>query len=192
MFKNIVLALIPMFVAVDPVGLLPMFVGLTEGFSAAQKRRVILQSMITAVALAVGFIFIGKQVFKWLGITNGDFMVAGGVVLFCFAMVDLVNPVKKRRVPGDSPGPVPLGTPLMVGPGVMATSMLIVSEYGLPAALVSVIVNILLAGVFCWSSGILINMLGEGGTKAISKIVSLLLAAIAVMLIRKGLGQFLG
>lgn len=192
MLKNIVLALIPIFVAVDAIGVMPIFISLTEELEAQQKRRIIMQSMVTAATLAICFIFIGKAVFRWLGITLGDFMIAGGAILFCLAITDILDPVKKRRIPSAELGAVPLGTPLIVGPAVLTTSLLIVSEYGIVATLASVVLNILLAGVIFLSSGYLIKILGEAGTKAISKIVSLLLAAIAVMLIRKGLGQFHG
>jgi multiple antibiotic resistance protein len=192
MLKNTVLALIPIFVAVDAIGVMPIFVSLTEGLGFKEKRSIILQSMVTAATLAICFIFIGKAVFRWLGITIGDFMIAGGAILFCLAINDILNPVKKRRIPSAELGAVPLGTPLIVGPAVLTTSLLIVSEYGVVATLISVVVNILLAGFIFSTSPFLIKILGEAGTKAISKIVSLLLAAIAVMLIRKGLGQFLG
>lgn len=192
MVKNIVLALIPIFVAVDAIGVMPIFVSLTEGLEAKEKRGIIRQSMLTAAALAISFIFIGKGVFRCLGITLGDFMIAGGAILFCLAIIDILNPVKERRIPSKELGAVPLGTPLIVGPAVLTTSLLIISEYGVIATLISVVVNILLSGVIFLSSGFLIKILGEAGTKAISKIVSLLLAAIAVMLIRKGLMQFIG
>lgn len=79
-----------------------------------------------------------------------------------------------------------------VGPAVLTTSMMIISQYGLFATLISVLANILLAGaIFCFSS-VLIKVLGEAGSKALSKIMSLLLAAIAVMLIRKGILTFYG
>ncbi len=191
MWAQIGLALIPIFVAVDAVGVMPMFVALTEGLTAVEKRRIIVQSMVTATALAVGFIFVGKAVFRFLGITLGDFMIAGGAVLFCIAITDVLNPVKERRNPGDELGAVPLGTPLIVGPAVLTTSLLIISEYGLIATLISVVANILLAGVIFYYSSLLIRILGKAGSKAVSKIVALLLAAIAVMLVRKGLEQFL-
>ena len=191
MLKNIVLALIPIFVAVDAIGVMPIFVSLTEELDTKEKRRIIAQSMVTAATLAITFIFIGKAVFRFLGITIGDFMIAGGAILFCIAITDILNPIKKRRIPSAGLGAVPLGTPLIVGPAVLTTSLIIISEYGVTATLISVVANILLAGLIFLSSGFLIKILGEAGTKAISKIVSLLLAAIAVMLIRKGLGQFI-
>jgi multiple antibiotic resistance protein len=192
MVKNIFLSFIPIFVAVDAVGVLPIFVSLTAGMAEKEKTKIIAQSVVTALCLAIGFIFLGKAVFKVLGITMGDFMIAGGAILFCLAITDIINPVKERRIPGQELGAVPLGTPLIVGPAVLTTSMVIISQYGLAATLISVLVNIVLAGVIFSSSSVLLKVLGEAGSKALSKIMSLLLAAIAVMLARKGLAQFIG
>jgi multiple antibiotic resistance protein len=192
MAKNIFLSFIPIFVAVDAVGILPIFVSLTVGIKREEKAKVIIQSMVTAMALAVGFILLGKGVFKVLGITMGDFMIAGGAILFCLAITDIINPVKKSRLPYSELGAVPLGTPLMVGPAVLTTTMLTISQYGLWPTLISVLVNILLAGAIFNASSALMKILGEAGAKALSKIASLLLAAIAVMLARKGLMEFLG
>lgn len=192
MARNILLAFIPIFVAVDAVGVLPIFVSLTEGMKRDEKTKTITQSVLTALLLAVGFVFLGKAVFKVLGITIGDFMIAGGAILFCLAITDIINPVKKQRMPGQQLGAVPLGTPLIVGPAVLTTSMVIISQYGLVATLVSVVVNVLLAGIIFSASSVLIKVLGDAGSKALSKVMSLLLAAIATMLIRKGLTQILG
>jgi multiple antibiotic resistance protein len=187
MLKNIFLAFIPIFVAVDAIGVLPVFVSLTEGFSKKKKYKVISQSIMTAICLAVFFIFLGKAVFKLLNITMGDFMVAGGVVLFCIAIMDIINPLKKRHIPSGELGAVPLGTPLIVGPAVLTTSLIIIDEYGLSPTLISVFSNVIIAGIIFYFSNFLIKILGEAGTRALSKVTSLLLAAIAVMLIRKGI-----
>ncbi|MFQ6036394.1 MAG: MarC family protein [Sedimentisphaerales bacterium] len=191
MGRNILLSFISIFVAVDAIGVLPIFISLTEAVEPAQRTKIIIQSMLTAISLAVGFIFLGRAVFKVLGITMADFMIAGGAILFCLAVTDIINPVKKRRIPSQELGVVPLGTPLIVGPAVLTTSMVIISQYGLFATLISVLVNILLAGIIFSLSSILIKVLGEAGSKALSKIMSLLLAAIAVMMVRKGISVFL-
>lgn len=191
MLKNILLSFIPLFIAVDAIGVMPMFVGLTTELEQKAKTRIIVQSMLTAACLAAGFVLGGKLLFKWLGITIGDFMIAGGAILFSLAIIDLVNPTKKRRAPEQDLGVVPLGTPLIAGPAVLTTSMLIVSEYGLIATMISLLVNILVAGLILRGSIFLTRILGAAGSKALSKITSLLLAAIAVMLIRKGFEEFL-
>ena len=99
LLKDILLAFIPLFVAVDAIGVLPIFVSLTEGLGKAEKSKIIIQSMLTASLLAIGFIFVGQLVFKLLGITIGDFMVAGGALLFCIAIRDLVSSTKESRIP---------------------------------------------------------------------------------------------
>lgn len=184
--KDVLLAFIPIFVAVDAMGVLPIFASLTEGIEQKQKIKIIFQSMITALCVSIGFILLGKAVFRLLGITIGDFMIAGGAILFCIAIIDIMNPVKKRHIPSGELGAVPLGTPLIVGPAVLTTSLVIVPQYGLIATMVSVLINVLLAGLIFRLSIYLTKILGEAGLKALSKIMSLLLAAIAVMLMRKG------
>lgn len=191
MIRNILLAFIPVFVAVDAIGVLPIFVSLTRGVSKKEKATIIIQSIITALCVATGFIFLGKAVFRLLGITVGDFMIAGGVVLFCIAIMDILNSEKRRRIPSKELGAVPIGTPLIVGPAVLTTSLIIIAEYGLLAILISILFNVLLAGVIFSFSHILIKTLGEAGSKALSKVMALLLAAIAVMMIRKGILQLL-
>lgn len=191
MLRNILLAFIPIFVAVDAIGVLPIFVSLTSGVKKKEKSKIILNSLFTALGLAVGFIFLGKAIFSLLGISMGDFMVAGGLMLLCFAAIDLINPVKRRRIPAGELGAVPLGTPLIVGPAVLTTSLMIVPVYGLNATLISIVINVLLAGLIFSFSQVLLKALGEAGTKALSKIFALLLAAIAVMMIRKGIISFL-
>ncbi len=192
MLHNILLSFIPLFVAVDAVGLLPVFISLTQGLEPAEKRRVIYQSVLTGGLLAVGFVFLGQAIFRLLGIAMGDFLIAGGAILFCIAMIDLVSPASETRRPSADLGAVPLGTPLIAGPAVLATSLAIIQEYGLWATLISVVVNVALCGLLMGVSGALLRFLGRAGSRALSKITSLLLGAIAVMLIRKGIVDLLG
>jgi len=187
MIEEFILTFIPIFVAIDVIGLLPVFVGLTHDLDPTKKKAIIIQSLITALFLTVGFIFLGQAIFRVLGITMGDFMVAGGLILFCIAVMDLLAPGNILRIPESDLGIVPLGTPLIAGPAVMATSLLQVDSHGLWLTLASVIVNILLVGVLFFQSLWVMRLIGQGGSRALSKIMSLLLAAIAVMIIRKGL-----
>lgn len=191
MFETFLLAFIPLFVAVDPIGVLPIFVSLTQDVPKGQKKLIIIESLLTAVCLAVAFILLGKAIFRVLGITVADFMIAGGAILFCLAIIDLINPGKQRKLPAKELGFVPLGTPLIVGPAVLTTSLIVVQSYGVFIALLAVFLNIVIIGVLLLSADTLISKLGDAGAKAISKIVSLLLAAIAIMMIRKGLFEII-
>ncbi len=190
-FKNLLLAFIPVFVAVDAIGTLPIYISLTENMERDEKRRVLAESLLTALCLAVGFIFLGTLIFRFLGITVGDFMVAGGAVLFCIAILDILGSQAERKISQKQLGVVPLGTPLLAGPALLATSLLIIEEYGIVPTLISVTVNILIAGGIFSLSHLLNRLLGEAGSKALSKITSLFLAAIAVMIVRKGLVSLL-
>ena len=191
MLKNIFLAFIPLFIAVDAIGVLPIFVSLTEELDKKEKIKIILQSTTTAICLAIGFIFLGQAIFRFLNITVGDFMIAGGILLFCIAITDILSPVKKRRIPSKELGSVPLGTPLIVGPAVLTTSLIVMQQYGLAPTLIAVLANVLLAGVIFLFSHMVIKVLGEAGSRALSKIAALLLAAIAVMMVRRGILYFM-
>ncbi|MEJ5260281.1 MAG: MarC family protein [Anaerohalosphaeraceae bacterium] len=177
---------VPLFVAVDAMGILPIYMGLVEGVSPAERRRVVKHSFFTALSVAVGFIFLGKGIFRFLGISVSDFMVAGGALLFIIATLDLTSGTKfARRV--DTLGAVPLGVPLIVGPAVLTTSLMLVDVHGLAATLAAVLLNLVLAVGILLTAEFWNRLLGSTGSQALSKVASLILAAIAVMMIRRGL-----
>jgi multiple antibiotic resistance protein len=181
------LAFVFMLVAVDPFGLLPIFVSLTEGMTPVEKRRVVEQGMVTALCVAIGFLFVGRALFRAVGVTVSDFMIAGGTLLFVIAVKDLMTGEKRQRVPGESLGAVPLGTPLIVGPAVLASTLILRDVYGLLPTISSIVANILLVGIVFLLSGFLVRFLGRAGTKALSKVFLVFLAAFAVMMIRRGI-----
>jgi len=186
------LCFVPLFVAVDAIGVLPMFLSLTEGFDAAKVRRIIAQSMITAIVVALLFLAIGKFVLHFLGITVADFMIAGGILLLTISVSDILSPEKRQRqVDPESVGAVPVGVPLIVGPAVLTTMIALAGQYGFLWTIAAAMINILIAGLVFRTSGSIIRVLGKAGARVISKLASLLLAAIAVMMIRKGITAFL-
>jgi multiple antibiotic resistance protein len=191
MINDILLVFIPMFFTVDPIGILPIFASLTQGLNPEEKRQIIFQSLMTASLVAVGFIFLGKLIFHFLGITMGDFMVAGGVILFCLAMVDLTTQAKTRRGVASELGAVPIGTPLVVGPAVLTISLMLVSVHGLVITLIAVFLNIAIVGIVFTFSDILMRFLGQAGSRALSKVMMLLLAAIGVMMVRRGIVEIM-
>ena len=190
--KNFWLCFVPLFVAVDAVGVLPMYIGLTHDLAHSKVRRLLYQSIATATLVALAFLWAGKALLTLLGITVADFMIAGGILLFLVAMSDLLTTDKiQRRVDMESLGAVPLGVPLITGPAVLTTSILLLDQYGLVPTALSVILNILIAGLLFYFAGPIDRVLGKTGAKILSKIAGLLLASIAVMIIRKGVFTFI-
>jgi multiple antibiotic resistance protein len=186
------LCFVPLFVAVDAIGVLPMYLSLTEGLDPSRVRRVLLQSVATATAVALAFLGGGKALMTLLGITVADFMIAGGVLLFVISITDLLTAEKtQRHVDADSLGAVPLGVPLIAGPAVLTTSILLLDQYGPVPTAAAIVLNIAIAGVLFHFSVSINHILGRTGTKIISKIASLLLASIGVMIVRKGILSFL-
>lgn len=191
MIRNFLLAFIPLFVTIDSLGLMPVFFGLTEGMEKNKKSLIVFQSTWTASIVAVIFILVGKQIFHFLGITIEDFKIAGGAILFCISITDLINTERTRKLSAESLGSVPLGIPLLVGPAVLTTCLVLAPLYGMITTILAVLANILIAALVLNQSHHLIKILGETGSKAFSKVMSLLLAAIAVMLIRQGVQGFI-
>jgi len=187
------LCFVPLFIAVDVAGVLPIFLGLTEGLDRGRVRSIIVQSTVTATVVALVFLWIGQGVFALLGITVADFMVAGGALLFIIAVSDLLTVQKRlRQIDPATLGPVPLGVPLLAGPAVLTSSILLANEHGVVWTALAIIANLgIAAGAFV-AAGSIQRLLGEAGTKVLSKLSSLLLASIAVMIVRKGLTMLVG
>lgn len=192
-FRTFWLCFVPLFIAVDAIGVLPIYISLTEGIDDKKRRTIVVMSVITAMIVGLLFLFIGEVVLRLLGITVADFMIAGGIVLFLISVSDLVTVEKPLRTAQvESMGPVPIGVPLIVGPAVLTTIMLLVREYGFLPTSMAVLTNILIAGIVFLLSGYIIKIIGNSGSKIFSKIASLFLAAIAVMMVRKGIFAFIG
>jgi multiple antibiotic resistance protein len=181
-----VIAFIPIFVAIDAIGMVAIFIGLGAGVDEKRRKHEALIGIGTALAISVGFVFLGKLIFKALGITVADFQVAGGLLLLTFAVRDLLELGGDKKPTNEDFGVVPLGMPLIAGPALLTALLVLADSVGAAFTLLSLILNLLIvAVVFCYADR-LTKWLGKQGIKGISKLVSLLLAAIAVSLIRRG------
>jgi len=179
-----------LFVAVDAIGNIPIFLSLVDGVSKAKKHKIILDAVVTAIAVAVIFMFIGTWVFSLLGITIPDFQIAGGALLFVIA-VRLLLPGAQKSVLTSSHdkdiGVFPLGTPLITGPAVLTTTLMMLNSFGLVPTLVALVLNMFFVWITLLKTDTIMKVVGPSGTRAFSKIMYILLAAIAVMMIRHGI-----
>ena len=186
MFKQFLLAWIPIFVAMDVIGLVPLFLGLTAALPAERVRTISGQAVLTAAAVALGFIFLGNFVFRALGIGVPDFQVAGGGILFLLAARELLSASRESIDPQEDIGVVPLGLPLITGPATLTACLLLVGSVGVGYTLAALLANLALVYAALRYSAILRRRVGLVGLRAASKIMMLLLAAIAVNMIRRG------
>ena len=152
-----------------------------------EKKKLITEATFTALAVSLAFLFGGRMIFNFLGITENDFRVGGGIVLLVLAVVDLTVTSEKSRAPQTSVGVVPIGIPLIIGPAVLTTLLIVVDTYGYLAAVVGLLANLFLVWLIFQKSNYIIRIMGEAGSKAFAKVAALFMAAIAIMMIRIGL-----
>jgi multiple antibiotic resistance protein len=178
---------IPLFVAIDAVGLAAIFMAMARGVDPDRRARIAKQATWTAGGVALLFLLLGQSIFSALGISVGDFQVAGGLILFILASRELLQtgPELAARL-GDDFGVVPLGMPLIAGPATITTLLLLSQTQGFWMTLVALVANLVLVIAAFNSSEWLVRKIGTTGLRAVSKIIALLLAAIAVHMIHRG------
>lgn len=185
-------------VIMDPLGSTPVFLSLTSGYTARERRGAALQAVGLAAGVILTFALFGEGLLRVLGISLPSLQVAGGLLLVLVAL-ELLNPRPESALPGDTADRrnvalVPLGTPLLAGPGAIATTMVYMRQADGAWEGVTVVVGLLgaLAVVFVALrfAGVLTRALRENGVDVLSRIVGLLLAAIAVQLVAEGIQQW--
>ncbi|HXF99461.1 MAG TPA: MarC family protein [Bacteroidota bacterium] len=191
MFEPFLLAFIPLFVAIDVFGVLPLFIALTGGMDERRRRVLTLEATLTALAISVVFLAAGKLLFSFLGITESDFRVGGGIVLLVLAVNDLLFSKERKAEPNADVGVVPIGIPLIMGPAALTTILLLVDEYGYGWTIASLVINLAIVFVVFSNASHLTRLLGKAGSRALAKVFALFLAGIAVMMIRNGISEMI-
>jgi multiple antibiotic resistance protein len=189
--ESFLLAFIPLFVAIDVFGVLPLYVALTERMNDAERRTLTIQATLTAFGISVVFLVAGKLLFSFLGITESDFRVGGGVVLLVLAVNDLLFSPESKRNPESTVGVVPIGIPLIMGPAALTTIIILVHSYGYAWAVASLVANMMIVWLVFTQASRIMRMMGKAGARATAKVVALFLAGIAVMMIRSGITTML-
>lgn len=190
--ETFLLAFIPLFVAFDAIGIIPMYLGLTTEVDSSLKKKLVLNASLTAFLICIIFLLIGNAIFKFLGISVNDFRIAGGVILLVLSINDLLFYSSRiRDVKTEDIGIVPLGIPLIAGPAVLTTILISVNEYGHVYTIFSLVLNMLITYLALLKAEGIKKILRESGSKAFAKVASLFLAAIAVMMIRVGITESL-
>jgi multiple antibiotic resistance protein len=196
-------AVTTIFVMADPFGNIPLFLGLTGGLSGTERRYVITKASVVATIILIVFAIIGQPVMGLLGISLEALSIAGGILLLliAFDMLMSTGMHAKRTDTGSGPEIVeeepdsvaitPMATPLIVGPGVMAATIVFMNKAGSLMDQLFILVAILIAMLGSWivvvNSDLLYSILRRDGTRVLTKVMGIVLAAIATGMVLTGL-----
>jgi multiple antibiotic resistance protein len=191
-----VTAFVTLFVIVDPVGLAPLFVALTQGMTPEHRRAVAIRATLIGAGLLTLFGLLGEALLNVVGISMPAFRIAGGILLFLTALDMLFERRKKRREDqashADDPSVFPLATPLIAGPGALATMILLTGQapgdWGWIAAIHGVMAAVMaLTFLFFLAAGLIERALGPTGINVVTRLLGMLLAALSVQFVLDGL-----
>lgn len=184
-----VAVLVPIFVAMDPVGAIPLILAWTGGLPAKERERQLTYALMTALGVGLAFLVGGRWLLGVLGVTVADFQISGGILLLVLAVSDLLlggGHEARGSLTRPDMGVVPIGTPILAGPATLTTLLVLLDLYGLAITAAAFLVNLVVAWrLFRRADGIT-RLFGRNGLRAGSKVISLLLAAIAIKYIREG------
>jgi len=190
-FKLAVEVFVTLFVIMDPPGTVPLFLSLTSGRSNAMRKKLAGQAVIVAFVVITTFALFGQRILDYLGITLSSMQVSGGLLLLLVALELLTgqadDPVETQNV---NVALVPLGTPLLAGPGAIVATIVFVKEVDDPSAALALALGIVAVHIVLWLflrySVVIIRVIKESGVILVTRIAGLLLSAIAVQLIADG------
>ena len=195
MAERLISAFVTLLVVIDPIGLGPIFAGLTSGLDEHTRRKVALQASIIAFCVLAGSALTGARLLGWLGISLAAFRIAGGLLLFAIAFEMVFQRRTERKAdqtgqPGAALATFPLAIPLMAGPGAITAMMLLASQLDTPmglAALIAIMGATLLAAYTVFRcAGPLERLLGRQGEAVLGRLLGVLLAALAVQYVADG------
>ena len=199
-FEFLLTSFVALFIIIDPVGLTPVFIAITQGMDDTLRRKVALRSVLVSAFVISVFIVGGETVLGFIGISMPAFRIAGGILLFLTALDMLFQRRSKRRENQteqelvDDPSVFPLAIPLIIGPGAIATVILIagakpglvgIASTGFITALV-----LLTVFVFFSAASRIEKLLGKTGIDILTRLLGMLLAALSVQFVIEGLVEF--
>ena len=178
--------LVALFIITDSVGNLPFFIGLTDGQTKEERRKTFNTSILTGAALLAVFVFAGSLLFSLFGLTIEEVRIAGGILLLLIA-VELMLRGKVMMGSKEDVGVVPLGCPLLIGPGAITTAMVSLQLYNYWVVLAAIVACFALIWLVLHFAENIYNFLGHNGALIVTKIAAILIAAIAVQFVTQGI-----
>jgi len=186
-WHDFVMTFVPLFIVIDAFGNLPFLIMSGQDMDRRQRTRIVNYAVLTATLVGLVFLFLGQFILKVMNIEVQEFAIAGGIVLLILSIRYMITGHMVTVVKEELVAVVPIGTPLTVGPATIATLLLLAGRFPLYMVLVSFALNMVITWVIFFLSQKIARFMGQGGLTAISRVFSLLLAAIAVSMIIDGL-----
>ncbi len=177
-----------LFIVVNPLGNVPIFIGLTQDMDVSERKKTYRLATLTGVILLTFFSLVGQNVLVLFGIQWDSFLIAGGILLLIVAIRLLVTGGwGEHKDATESVGAVPIGYPLLVGPGAITTSILNIQSFGIVSTLLSVMVTFIIVWIILHFIDPIYKVLGKNGSLVITRVMALLIAAISVQYIIQGI-----
>lgn len=189
---NIAKAALVLFIIVDPLGNIPIFLGLTQNMNDSQRKKIFNTAILVSFILLLLFSFAGQEIFNIFGISIFSFEIAGGILLLIIAIRILIsgNLHEKEGTP-ENIGAVPIAMPLLVGPGAITTTILNFQNFDIWVTILSVFIVLTLTWVILRFINRIYRILGKTGSIIIARVMSLLIATIAIQYIIIGTTHYL-
>ncbi|MCY2944203.1 MAG: MarC family protein [Gemmataceae bacterium] len=201
MWEELVKVAVTLFVVIDPMGTLPLFLSITRDSTEILRRRIARRAVIVSFGVLVGFLFAGGTLLSGLGIEIPSFRIAGGIVMFIFALQMVFDTQNRHKEGSPEEGHdmavYPLAIPAISGPGSMMTVVLMAEQYGS-----SLLMNLAIAGIIglilfaTWLmlryAGVIQSLIGSTGASIISRVMGLILAAMAIQTVLTGIKTVFG
>ncbi len=190
--SDLVKAIIALFIIVDPLGNIPIFIGLTEKIEPSQRKKIYNVAVLVGVILLLVFAFLGQEILNIFGLSIYSFEIAGGILLLIISIRILVSGTMRENVESpESLGAVPIAMPLLVGPGAITTTIFNLQAYGTAIAIAAVVVVLAITWIILRFINGVYRILGKTGSLVIARVMALLIAAIAIQYILTGATHFI-
>jgi multiple antibiotic resistance protein len=187
---ELIRAVVSLFIVVDPLGNIPIFIGLTREMPPEKRRKTFHAATVTGVILLLSFALVGQQIFTLFGISLQSFMIAGGILLLLISVKILITGSwEAGETTPESVGVVPIAIPLLVGPGAITTTILNIKMFSVPVTVISVLVVFFIVWATLRFIDPIHRLLGRSGSLVIARVMALLIAAIAVEYIIEGIRE---
>ena len=180
-----------LFIIVDPVGQIPLFLGLTKDMPRVERLRAFNMAVVVGSALLFVFALAGSWILQLFGITIHSFKIAGGILLLLLSIRIIIGGEAAARFShAEDVGVFPIAFPLLSGPGAITTTMISIESYGVPVTVVSIVVVMGLTWVLLRNIDKAYTVLGRVGTEVIARVMAVLIAAIAIEFIITGVKHY--